>query len=462
MAEDLESLGERIAEQAAHLDAALHRLLTDLRTFDRGGGWHAQGARSCAHWLSWRVGWGLGTAREHLRVADRLADLSLLDDALRRGEISYSKIRAITRVATPDNEAALLEIARRCPGRELEIVCRKYRSVLRHDADPDPEGDRHRRWVARRDTADGMVRIEAVLHPEEAALVWAALDHSAHQQCRESHRVSAETSSPVPTAAPGPRDGAHAHSAPNRAPFDRADALVEIAQGYLRGDRPDRSPIELVVSVPAETLQRPRAVTTDAVRAAGAPEPCEVACLPDGTCISAEAARRLSCDCGVVDVIEGEHGVPLSAGRKRRTLPGSMKRALLQRDRSCRFPGCANRLYLEAHHVVHWADGGATSLRNMVACCSFHHRYVHEYGCSIELHDDGPHFLDRRGRRILDAPPPSRPPDLGWDTLLARNAELQITASTHEPLWDGARVDHGAVIDALLGVDRAGAIQGWS
>ena len=197
MSEDLESLGERIAEQAAHLDAALHRLLTDLRTFDRGGGWHTQGARSCAHWLSWRVGWGLGTAREHLRVADRLADLPLLDDALRRGEVSYSKLRAITRVATPANEAALLEIARLSAGHQLETVCRKYRAVLLHDADPDPEVDRQRRWVARRDTADGMVRIEAVLHPEEAALVWAALDHRAQEQCLESHRVSAETSSQI-------------------------------------------------------------------------------------------------------------------------------------------------------------------------------------------------------------------------------------------------------------------------
>ena len=87
---------------------------------------------------------------------------------------------------------------------------------------------------------------------------------------------------------------------------------------------------------------------------------------------------------------------------------------------------------------------------------------MHEYGCSIELQDDGPQFLDRRGRRILDAPPPSRPPDLGWEAILARNAALQITASTNEPLWDGARVDDGAVIDALLGVERAAAIQGWS
>ena len=442
MFEDLESLGERIAEQAAHLDAALHRLLSDLRAFDRGGGWHAQGARSCAHWLSWRLGWGLGAARDHLRVAERLAELPLLDEALRRGEISYSKVRAITRVATPANEAALLEVARHCPGHELETVCRKYRSVLRHDADPDPEGDRQRRWVARRDTADGMVRIEAVLHPEEAALVWAALDHGAKQQCRESQRVSAETSSAAPIAA-----------------FDRADSLVELAQGYLRGDRPDRAPIELVVSVPAETLRRPLAITANAD---AAPDPCDVACLADGTCISAAAARRLACDCGVVDVVEDEHGVPLSVGRKRRTVPGSMKRALLQRDRTCQFPGCTNRLYLEAHHVVHWADGGDTSLRNLVVTCSSHHRYLHEYGCSVELHDDGSHFLDRRGRRILDAPPPSRPPDLGWETLLARNAELQISASTNEPLWDGARVDDQAVIDALLGVERTEGTRGWS
>jgi hypothetical protein len=528
MPEELESLGERIAEQAAHLDAALHRLLTDLRTFDRGGGWHAQGARSCAHWLSWRVGWNLGTAREHVRVADRLADLPLLDDALRRGEISYSKIRAITRVATPENEAALLEIARLSTGHQLETICRKYRSVQLHDADPDPDGDRERRWVARRDTADGMVRIEAVLHPEEAALVWAALDHRAQQQCRESQRVSAATGSEgtrgsdpqqyresqrvsaatgsestrgadpqqqyresqrvsaetslaetspaetspaeaspaASTAVTTARDGgAYVHSSRSHAPFDRANALVEIAQGYLRGDRPERSPVEVVVSVPVETLRRRPAAGTadlDAVATPEVPDPCDVACVADGTCVSAETARRLSCDCGVVEIVEDEHGAPLSVGRKRRTIPGSMKRVLLQRDRTCRFPGCANRLYLEAHHIVHWADGGDTSLQNMIACCSAHHRYLHEYGCSVELHADGPHFLDRRGRRILDAPPPSRPPDLGWEAILARDAELQITASTNEPQWDGSRVDHGAVIDALVSIEAGEAIRGWS
>lgn len=99
---------------------------------------------------------------------------------------------------------------------------------------------------------------------------------------------------------------------------------------------------------------------------------------------------------------------------------------------------------------MHWADGGDTSLRNMVSCCSFHHRYVHEYGCSIELCADGPRFLDHRGRRILEAPPRPRPADLGWAALRARHAELQLAASTNAPRWDGERIDYGAVIDALV------------
>ena len=194
MPRDLESLGERIAEHAAHLDAAMHRLLSDLREFDQGGGWHAQGARSCAHWLSWRVGWDLGTAREHVRVAGRLAELPKIDRALEHGELSYSKVRAMSRVATAENEDTILELARVSPAHQLERICRKYAAIQRHDSDVRPEDDAQRRYVIRRDTADGMVRIEAVLHPEEAAIVWAALDHVAKQQCHESQRSSAETS----------------------------------------------------------------------------------------------------------------------------------------------------------------------------------------------------------------------------------------------------------------------------
>src|ERR1700759_2079368 len=117
---ELEQLGERIAEQAAHLDAAMHRLLVDLREFDERGGWHVQGAASCAHWLGWRVGWDLVTARDHVRVARKLADFPAIDEALRRGEVSYSKTRAVLRIATPANEMLLLDHARLMTASQLE------------------------------------------------------------------------------------------------------------------------------------------------------------------------------------------------------------------------------------------------------------------------------------------------------------------------------------------------------
>ena len=129
-----EALGDRIAEQAFHLDAALHRLLADLRTFDASNHWADAGARSCASWLSWRVGWDPGTARERLRVARALGELPRIDAALREGRLSYSKVRAITRVAAPATEAALLDDALCTTAAQLEIICRGLRSVQRQGA----------------------------------------------------------------------------------------------------------------------------------------------------------------------------------------------------------------------------------------------------------------------------------------------------------------------------------------
>src|ERR1043165_4001836 len=206
---ELAHLGERIAEQAAHLDAAMYRLLVDLREFDERGGWARQGALSCAHWLSWRVGWSLVMARERVRVAQKLAEFPTIADALRRGEVSYSKVRAMVRVATPANEALLLDHARLMTASHLENLCRKYALVLRHGKDPHPLGDLQRRYVRRRDTEDGMVKIEAILHAEEAEVVWTMLNDAAAQLTRQPQtppdRVSAETPEPTipPTAEPG-------------------------------------------------------------------------------------------------------------------------------------------------------------------------------------------------------------------------------------------------------------------
>jgi len=195
MAMSVEELGEWIAEQAAHLDAATHRLLTAVREFDVSNGWYKQGARSCAEWLSWRVGWSRQTARDRVRVAQRLGELPLVDDELRRGVLSYCKVRAIARVATPSNEAALVEMAKHSTGAQLDRICRKYAAVQRQGVDPDPRFDSEERYVSRRELENGFVEISARLHPEEAAAVWAALDRIVKERAHERSgaEVSAES-----------------------------------------------------------------------------------------------------------------------------------------------------------------------------------------------------------------------------------------------------------------------------
>jgi hypothetical protein len=223
--------------------------------------------------------------------------------------------------------------------------------------------------------------------------------------------------------------------------FSRADALVSLAQGYLRGDRPDRSPIEIALTIPEGSLR------TDVA------DPTEVGEMGESF-ISTEAARRLSCDAGVVEVVEDEYGVPLSVGRKRRTIAGALKRALYKRDATCTYPGCTHRIFLEGHYIRHWADGGETSLMNTALLCSSHHRYVHEYRYTIELGpDQRPRFRDPHGRLV--AAVPSRPAmtDLGWPWIRAENEPLAIDAETIACGWDGTPVDYGAIVGHLVVAD---------
>ena len=170
--------------------------------------------------------------------------------------------------------------------------------------------------------------------------------------------------------------------------------------------------------------------------------------------LSPETARRLSCDAGVVEVIENEHGVPLSIGRKRRTIAGALKRALRKRDKTCTYPGCTHRIFLEGHHIQHWADGGETSLENTALLCSLHHRHVHEYRYTIELDADGrPRFRDPHGRLVAAVPPPVAWTDLGWPHMRAANEVLAIDANTIACGWDGSQINYGMVIDDLVVAD---------
>ncbi len=157
----------------------------------------------------------------------------------------------------------------------------------------------------------------------------------------------------------------------------RADALAVIFESFLAHGAEAMSGGErhqVVVHVSAETLK------------AGGGDRCEI---EDGPAIAAETARRLACDASVVAIVENEKGEPLSVGRKTRSIPPAIQRALNSRDQGCRFPGCTHKKYTDAHHIKHWAKGGETKMSNLVTLCRFHHRKVHEGQVIVQVLDDG-------------------------------------------------------------------------
>jgi hypothetical protein len=410
--DDPVSLADEIARMAAQLDAATHRLLGCIRRFDESGEWERQGLVSCAHWLSWRIGLDLGTAREKVRVARALGGLPRIDDALRRGVLSYAKVRALTRVATPDNEERLLEIALATTGAQLERVCRRFRRVLEV-----VEGERldERRFVRDEVLPSGLVRITAVLQPDEAALVMRAIEMARLQAATPSDSSAETSTSPMLPA---------------------ADALTKVAESFLahgeaEGCGGDRH--QIVVHLDQDPL---------------APDGSLAATLDDGARLSAETFRRIACDAGLVPILHGAHGEVIGAGRRTRTIPPSLRRALWARDGGCQFPGCTNRLYVHAHHIHHWADGGLTSADNLVLLCSSHHRLVHEGGFGVSRAAGALEFRDPRGRRLDHSPTPA-PANDWWTAISAETTDGQIDAHTNFPAWDGTPVDYEATLSAL-------------
>src|SRR5882724_2563457 len=171
---ELDQLGDEIAELSAHLDAATARLLALIREFDTRGGWNT-GFRSCAAWLSWRVGLDLGAARERVRVARALETLPLLAEALAHGQLSYAKVRALTRVATPETEARLLAVGRAGTAAHVERIVRGWRLVDRR-AEARETAQRHAgRALHVYQDEDGMVILRGQLEPEVGALLTQAL-----------------------------------------------------------------------------------------------------------------------------------------------------------------------------------------------------------------------------------------------------------------------------------------------
>src|SRR5947207_4364533 len=201
---ELDRLGDEIAELSAHLDAATAPLLELIRAFDARGGWNS-GFRSCAAWLSWRVGLDLGAARERVRIARALGTLPLLAEALARGQLSYAKVRALTRVATPETEVRLLGVGRAGTAAHVERIVRGWRCVDRRAEMREAKHRHASRALRVYQDEDGMVVVKGRLEPEVGALLqqaMAAARESLYQRSRQRARFNRGARSGSPGTPP--------------------------------------------------------------------------------------------------------------------------------------------------------------------------------------------------------------------------------------------------------------------
>jgi hypothetical protein len=279
-AAEMDRLGDEIAELSAHLEAATARLLDLIREFDARGGWNT-GFRSCAAWLSWRVGLDLGAAREKVRVARALGTLPLLAQALARGELSYAKVRALTRVATPETEERLLGVGRAGTAAHVERIVSGWRRVDRNAEARETKRRHASRALHIHQDEDGMVVLRGRLEPEVGALLIQALA-AARETLYQRARADAEA---TPSADP-----------PTTAQ-QQADALALLAETALHH--------ELDPGAPGERYQV--VVHVDAPALADPDQPGQ-SVLEDGAGISAETSRRLACDASRVMMRHDENG----------------------------------------------------------------------------------------------------------------------------------------------------------
>jgi hypothetical protein len=437
----LERLEREIGELAAHINAATCRWLELVAELERREGWAQWGCRSCADWLSLRCGVAPGAAREQVRVARHLTELALVREAFATGALSYSKARAITRVATPENEAELLELALHATAAQLERIARGYRGAASADLGHANAVDRQR-YLSWTWDDDGALVIRGRLSADEGALLLRALE-AAWDGLATDPEPAPE---PACDSAPGQHcseplsDVSAETSGTTRASRSNADALVAIADASLASPDATRNGGDRYQVV----------VHTDAAALAGDPDGHSE--IEDGPALPSQTARRAACDAAVVTIAERD-GRPLTVGRKTRTVPPALRRALRSRDRCCRFPGCTQRRFVDAHHIEHWADGGHTKLSNLMLLCRRHHRLLHEGGYAVQRLSSG----SIRFRRPDGRPIPSTAMHTSThpDEIRRRNrrAAVPIVPETPAARSGGSRFALDVAVEGLLARD---------
>jgi 5-methylcytosine-specific restriction endonuclease McrA len=445
----LEQLEERICELAAHLAAGTCRFLQLVAEFDAREGWASWDLPSCAAWLAWKCQVAPGTAREQVRVARALAGLPHITAQFAAGRMSYAKVRALTRIATTATEADIAEIA----GPMTAAQCERFAAAHRKASGAQDLAA----WAARRVSIhvaeDGAVTISAKLPATDGAVVLQAL-RAAAGDCEHPHR-------PHHDSAEDPKPAQRSGRAAATCRASLADALVQVAGTYLSGKiaaagnpdiyqvivhvgpealttTPDSSdPAAGLPGVSAETPAGPTAggVASPACRLASAahPERCH---LDDGPAISPAAAQAIACHATVSWMAHDHDGNLLDVGRRHRLATPALRRAVRERDKSrCQFPGCNSRR-TDIHHIIAWAKGGKTRLRDLILLCEAHHVIVHAVGYLITSVSGAFTFTRPDGQ-----PLPSAPDLPGSDGDLARCHDSDITTETIVPIGLADRLD---------------------
>ena len=362
----IDQIENSLMERYRRINGSEYQALVELREYDIRQGWKAWHLNNCAEWLNLKCGISLGCAREKVRVAHALLDLPLCSKAFEEGRLSFCKVRAITRLATRFNEKGLTEFAEPRPTSQVEEYCRQLRNAQRRESTADVNRVYRNRYLSCTHHDDGSATINVELTHEQANLVMKAVEIAMdEQQC---------------SATDHPDDSDHFFAR-------QADALVDMARAYLAGGSSKTTSTadhyQVMVHVD-EAVLRDESGKSD---------------LP------VESLRRITCDGSLVAVTEDNDSNPLDVGRKHRVVSPSLKRALLARDKQCRYPGCSHKKWLDAHHVMHWIEGGETSLANTLLLCSKHHRLLHEGGYGIEKDYKGNwYFRTNTGRTIPQAP----------------------------------------------------------
>jgi hypothetical protein len=445
----LERLEAEIVELSSQLTVATSRLLGLVGEFDAAEGWRQWGMRSTAHWLSWQCGLGLTAGREQVRVARALRSLPLLAGEFAAGRLSYSKVRAVSRVATAQTEATLVEWALHATAAQLDRLVAAQRRVTRT---ADVRARHDARHLTCRWDDDGSLVGSFRLPPEQAAVLLKALEvakaklpaaSNASAEARPADAVEdasaeAPSASIWPERTPGwqfdrdvverfadryaaqdtpaeafpdaPVNNASAGAlgdatgpASAEAPSPRSvDSLVQVATGYLDSARDAATPnqrerYQLVLHATAEQLGRDDDETAEGITA------------DSSVRLHPESARRLTCDCPTSTLTVDELGSPLHLGRRTRRIRGRLARAIRYRDGGrCQGPGCTAPATI-THHIRHWARGGRTCLINLISLCDAHHWLVHDGGWTIAVTRPGAwRFYAPDGRR-LDTDHSARP-----------------------------------------------------